>query len=436
MIKKISSVICILLITAGIFAGCGTKISYNSQTKNLKNFETSQKVVIIVLDGFSSRYLNYLDKNSNIYKLLSMSTYNLSSSTVYPSHTCTAHTTIMTGCYAEKHGIIGNVFYNAKTGSSDKNIYSDRIKTDTIFTIAKKNGLKTAIVSGKDDLAKLFEKDCDIKVSPGNYPEYVDKAPTLKDSDNNDEYFKYNMDTTKWDFDSLEKVLKEKSPNVVLVNIQSPDYVGHRFGPDSSQIKQVVKEIDDCIGDFYQFIYKNKIIDNTSVVITADHGMTSVSKAIPLNVLISNNFEKAAGVVDGRNGYIWLNGENQDKVVSFLKKQEGIDKIILKSSDEAKKLKIDNSACPDIILNSKPGYLFLPEDLLYKYKGMHGSLDETDMIVPVIWFGSGIPQNKNIVNSNIVDIMPVSCKLLNITANNVDGKVPDINDDINNKYFK
>lgn len=434
--KKICSFICLLLITIGIFAGCSAKTSNDAQTNSIKNFGTSKKVVIIVLDGFSSNYLNYLGKNSNIYKLLSKSTYNLSSSTVYPSHTCSAHTTIMTGCYPEKHNIIGNVFYNSKTSTSDKNIDPNRIKTATIFSVAKNEGMQTAIVSGKDNLVKLFEKDCDIKVSPKNYPEYIEKAPTIEDSDNNDEYFKYNIDTTKWVFNSLEKVLKEKSPDVVLVNIQSPDYIGHRFGPESDEIKQVINDLDKCIGQFNKFMIKNKLINETSIVITSDHGMTSVTKAIPLNVLVSNNFEKAAGLVDGRNAYIWLNGDDENKVVSFFEKQEGIDKIIIKNSDESKNLKIFNNDCPDIILNSKPDYLFIPEALLYKYKGMHGSLDETDTIVPIIWFGCGIPQNKNIENSSLLDLMPTACKLLNIETGKIDGKVPEINNSININYFR
>lgn len=423
--KKFCSLICCLTIIVGMLSGCSSN-AVESTAAEIKDFGNSQKAVIIVLDGFSSQYLDYLGKNSNLYKIAQKGTYNLEAKTIFPSHTCGAHASIMTGCYPDKHGIIGNEYYDTKDYVSVKNIQPERIQVETLFQIAKKNGKTTAFVSGKDNMLKLLNVGCDIGISNKNYPEYVEAPPQLNDSENNEEYYKYNQKTAEWVFEALKKVIKDKTPDVVLVNIQSVDYIGHRFGPQSNELKSAVKLIDNCIGDLYSFMNKQKLLSGTSVVITADHGMSQVSKAIPLNVLIKNNFKNAAAVVDGRNGYIWLNGDSQEEMVNLLKQQEGIDKIIIKGSEDAKALRIDNAACPDIVMNSKPDYLFIPEALLSKYKGMHGTLDDTDMLVPMLWFGSGIPVNRSLKDPELVDIAPIVCKLLGLKAGTFDGKVPEV----------
>lgn len=423
--KKLCSLICCLTLIVGMLSGCSSN-EVNSTAAELKDFGNSQKAVIIVLDGFSSEYLDYLGKSSNLYKIAQKGTYNLEAKTIFPSHTCGAHASILTGCYPDKHGIIGNEYFDMKDYVSSKNILPERIQVETLFQIAKKNGRTTAFVSGKDNMVKLLSAGCDIGISNKNYPEYVEAPPKSVDSENNEEYYKYNLETTKWVFKALKKVIEDKTPDIILVNIQAADYIGHRFGPQSKEVEETVKLIDKCVGDLYSYMKKQKLLANTSVVITADHGMSPVSKAIPLNVLIKNNFKNSAGVVDGRNGYIWLNGDSQDEMVKFLKEQEGIDKIIIKGSEDAKALRIDNAECPDIVLNSKSDYLFIPEELLSKYKGMHGTLDDTDMLIPMLWFGSGIPVNRSLIDPELVDITPVICKLMGFTAGTFDGKVPKV----------
>lgn len=433
--KKIFIYFSLFLVLTCLFSGCGSKETIVLEGNSLEEFGSSDKVVIIVLDGFASRYLDYLDQDSNLYNLLEYSTYNLDAKTIYPSHTCNAHASLMTGLYPDRHGVIGNVYYDQADYISQKNIHAERIEAKTLFEIAKENSRKTAIVSGKKNMLTLFKNGCDLQTTMIEHPDYIKKAPSSKDSQNNKEYFKYNLKTTTWVFNALQAVLSKDSPDVTLVNIHSADYIGHRFGPDSKEVEKIVKLIDKNIGELFSFMKKSKMLEDTSVMILADHGMSSVSKAIPLNVLLANNFNKAAGIVDGRNAYVWLNGENEAEVVSFLQKQNGVKKITSKGSIQAKDLKVDCERCPDLILDSKPGYLFIPEALLGKYQGMHGSTEDTDLSIPIICFGKGIPQKKQMKEAKIIDLVPIASQLMGFEGCEFDGRIPELVEAKEINYF-
>ena len=416
-----------LLLLVCLLAACGGgRPAIKMEDNGLDTFGSSERVVLIVLDGFASRYLDYLDEDSSLYQLLQYATYDLHGETIYPSHTCAAHTSLMTGTYPDRHGIIGNAYYDQDLRISQKYIYADQIQQKTLFEIAEEQGKKTAIVSGKKNMLTLFEKACDVQATMVDHPDYVSEAPQLEDSENNEQYYDYHMQITTWVFEALKSVLAEENPHLTLVNVQGADSIGHRFGADSAEVKQVVELIDEEIGKLFSFMKESDMFSDTAVMILADHGMSPVSKAIPINVLMNNNFDQASVVVDGRNAYIWLNGDDEATVTAFFEAEEGVARIISKGSPEAQTLKVDCERCPDLILDSEPGYLFIPEALLWMYKGMHGTTEETDMSIPVIIFGSGIPQHLEMDGAKIVDLAALTCKLMGLTADGFDGTVPQL----------
>lgn len=65
---------------------------------------------------------------------------------IYPTLTYPCHTTMMTGCYPDRHGIVNNELSNVKELSSDWNWFYDKVKVPSIFDRAKEKGLSTAAV--------------------------------------------------------------------------------------------------------------------------------------------------------------------------------------------------------------------------------------------------------------------------------------------------
>ena len=419
MIKKITRLVAIFACISLLLAGCGAPAQVST------NLGETQKCVILVLDGFSASYLKLLGTDSNFAKIAETGTCCLSAKSVFPSQTCTAHASIMTGVSPAVHGIIGNVSLG-EDGTSVKNIQPDMVEAPTLFEIAKSAGKKTAMVSGKDDLVTMFSSGCDVGVSNLRSLDYLTEAPVLEDKEDNDEYYQYNLELTDWVFDSLFTVLQTENPDLTLVNVQAADYIGHRFGPDSEEIQNVVKRIDQDLGKLYDAMKKAGMLENTTVVVTADHGMTASSKAIQLNALVAQNFEKASAVIDGRNGYIWLNGEDKDAVESYFQNCEGVSEVIEKGSDRAAELKVNADTEPDLILISEDGYEFLPEPMLYLYQGQHGSLSDSDITIPMVWFGSGIPAGAGLEDVSLLTIAPMVCQMMGLPAGNFEESVPQL----------
>ena len=389
-----------------------------------EKFGHADKCVIIILDGFSGNYLSRLGPDSSLARISEKGACCLAARSTYPTHTCTNHATIMTGVGAAKHGVVGNDRLGEDGMSSVKNIRPELIRVPTLFRIASAAGKKTAFVSGKDDMVALFAEGLDMGVSDKRPADYLPAAPEPADSGGNDEYFRRNMDLADWVFESLFTVLEKEAPDLTVVNIQSPDYIGHRFGPGSEEMAACIRAVDERLGELYRKMEKAGMLENTAVIVTADHGMTPSEKAIPLTALSFMNFPAAGAVIDGRNGYAWYGGEDREAVIRFYENLEGVRNVFERDSGEAAALNVNYEGGPDLFLETEPGYVFLPEPMIGLYHGQHGSRDDSDAVVPIICFGSGIPSGAGIEASDLRCIAPIVCRLMGLPSGGFDLGIP------------
>ena len=417
--KKIISLLTVLALAITLLAACGAPAEPAST-----ELGQSEKVVILVLDALSSSYLSQLGSNSNLAKIAKDGACVFDARCVYPSHTLTNHATIMTGVSSGVHSIIGNVRLAEDGVTTIKSKEPEMLKAETIFEMAKAQGLKTAVVSGKNNLVTMFSKDCDIGTSNVRPLDYLPQTVNLDDAADNKQYYEMNLELADWVFDSLYTVLETESPDLTLVNIQSTDYIGHRFGPNSDEMKTCLKRVDKALGNFYKKMQKSGMMENTTVIIVADHGMTESNQAINLNVLTMMKFPEAAAAIDGRTGYIWLNGTDEAEVIHYFAEMEGVAAIFSTDSEVAVSLGVATEDGPDLILESEPGYVFLPQPMIDEYHGQHGSSNDSDMIIPMIFVGGGIPAGAGIEPTDLRAIAPLVCKLLGIEGGNFEVSEP------------
>lgn len=417
--KKLISLLTALALFAVMFAGCGAPAE-----PACTELGESDKVVILVLDALSSSYLSQMGKNSNLAKIAKDGACVFDAKCVYPSHTLTNHATIMTGVSSGVHSIIGNVRLAEDGITTIKSREPEMLKAETIFELAKAQGLKTAVVSGKNNLVTLFSTDCDVGTSNIRPLDYLPETVNLEDAADNKEYYEMNLELADWVFESLYTVLEKESPDLTLVNVQSTDYIGHRFGPGSDEMKTCLKRVDKALGELYKKMDKSGMLENTTLIIVADHGMTESDKAINLNVLTMMKFPEAAAAIDGRTGYIWLNGTDEAEVISYFAEMEGVAAVFGGNSEVAKSLGVASEDGPDLILETEAGYVFLPQPMIDEYHGQHGSSDDSDMIIPMIMAGGGIPAGAGIEPTDLRAIAPLVCKLLGIEGGEFEIPVP------------
>jgi predicted AlkP superfamily pyrophosphatase or phosphodiesterase len=66
--------------------------------------------------------------------------------------------------------------------------------------------------------------------------------------------------------------------DLVLVNLKSPDYVGHAYGPASPEIKEALAELDRQVARALQILEKKAGAGGFVIAFSADHGMPGEPK--------------------------------------------------------------------------------------------------------------------------------------------------------------
>jgi predicted AlkP superfamily pyrophosphatase or phosphodiesterase len=217
-------------------------------------------LILISLDGTRPEYLKR-NATPHIQKIIDHGVmYSMVPS--FPSITFPNHYTLVTGRYPGNHGIVANHFYDHKL--NDSFLYTNPINnvdpkwwlSEPIWTTAMKNGLRAATYFW-----------------PGSEHPHDGKLPSI--------YKKFNNSVTA--SEKIHTALEwidlpvGKRPNIITLYFQDIDHIGHVFGPDSPELNQVLKMIDENIGVLYSGLEKRRLLGNTELVIVSDHGMRSTN---------------------------------------------------------------------------------------------------------------------------------------------------------------
>jgi len=101
--------------------------------------------------------------------------------------------------------------------------------------------------------------------------------------DDNETDWRQNIDTVmgwfaKEDFD------------FVTLYYGEPDNVGHTDGPETQARKKIIEQIDRTIGYLREAIDNAGLTDHLNVILTSDHGMTTIKKATEVNEIKLSNY--------------------------------------------------------------------------------------------------------------------------------------------------
>ncbi len=70
-----------------------------------------------------------------------------------------------------------------------------------------------------------------------------------------------------------EKLGQGAQPDVLSVSFSSVDYAGHKFGPYSQEVQDVVLRLDRQLEELFRYLDKKIGLANIDIVMTADHGV-------------------------------------------------------------------------------------------------------------------------------------------------------------------
>ena len=216
--------------------------------------------VIISLDGLRWDYLDAYD----VPFLNQMAREGVKAvmQPSFPSKTFPNHYTLATGLTPDHHGIIANTFWDREKGVefslSNKVTRADGkyYGGDPVWLTAKRQGVKTAAV---------FWVGSDVAVQ-GDHPTYW-----------------RDYQTQQLDFpgrvDEIIRLLsmpEKDRPHLVMAYFEEPDRSGHNYGPMNRMTRRAMEDLDLLLSKMWARIQLLPIADKVNLIITGDHGMTSV----------------------------------------------------------------------------------------------------------------------------------------------------------------
>lgn len=188
------------------------------------------------------------------------------------------HYSLATGMYQENHGVVHNEMYDPDTNETFR-------MTPLQQRDAKwwNNGSETGgpepiwITNEKDGVGALYKKRSGVYFWPGSNAEIHGTRPSRYMPD----YDETRPNKTRIDT-MLEWFSTDEHPiNLGLLYFDQPDNAGHDVGPDG--ILDTIVALDELIGYLLKEMGTHHLDGRLNLIITSDHGMTSIKGYISLD---------------------------------------------------------------------------------------------------------------------------------------------------------
>ena len=237
----------------------------------------------------------------------------------------------------------------------------------------------------------------------------------------------------------------------LALSFSSPDYIGHRFGPQSKEIEDTYLRLDQEIERLLNYLDKTYGKDQYLVFLTADHAVAEVathmiSENVPAGNLrtsvvgtellnyISSKYGEGDWIKNSSNGQFFLNHELilekalnledfENEIAGFLLKFEGIKEVYTGTAMRTREFTTGNAmrlqmgynhkASGDILMILEPAWLAGGD------RGTsHGTGYTYDTNIPMLFYGWNVPAGESSRHTSITDITPTLSMMLDIKLPN------------------
>ena len=218
-------------------------------------------VILISFDGMRAEYLRRLEL-PNFQRVMRSGVTSEGMIPVFPSKTFPNHFSIVTGLYSEKHGLVGNSFWdpqrNAGYGMADTTAVRDGswYRGEPIWSTAEKQGMVAASFFWVASEAAIAG------ARPTYYKNYDTRVPISLRVDS----------VLAW-----LALSDDKRPHMLTLYMSDVDNAGHRYGPLSAQLDTAASRVDAALGRLLDGLERLAFRDRIYLILVADHGMSESS---------------------------------------------------------------------------------------------------------------------------------------------------------------
>lgn len=248
-------------------------------------------VILVTIDGGAAFHLDNKELElPNIRELIAKGAWaDGGSETVFPSVTHPSHTTLITGVFPQKHGVLANdTVMNAAGDVLPGNSMprSKIILTKTIFDTAKQKGLTTAAFMWPETVEDpSIDYNLIDRAEPGaSERRLVRNAFTVELEKDRIPVNLFDRFRKEGNWSGMSDaitamaacdVIRKHKPNLLAIHLVNTDHEQHDRGPDSYIAKAELTKVDNYIGQMIAALKDAGIYDQTTFFIGADHGFAS-----------------------------------------------------------------------------------------------------------------------------------------------------------------
>lgn len=415
-------------------------------------------LVMISVDGLRPDYVTAAQghgvKAPNLRRFLTEGAYAEGVQGVVPTVTYPSHTTLVTGVWPAKHGILANTTFDPlQKNSQGWYWYAEDIHVPTLWDAAAQAGRTTASVqwpvtvgarvtwnipefwrASTPDDAKLLRAVSTpglleaAQTAIGDYIGGIDTSVAADQARG-----RYAV----W-------ILENKRPALLTLHLSTLDHMEHETGPFSRESVAVLEELDAIIGKIRE-VAERLAPRRTYIAVVSDHGFVKIDKQLNLFPVFR---DAKLFTVDTKNKITdwkampWVTGESAavvlkdpsdaatlEQVRTLLHKlaanpANGIDRIL-----EAEELH-ERGGYPvaSFFVSLKPGWRTgheLDQPVLSRVKtgGTHGALpDLPDLRASFFLIGPGVPAGRSLGLIDMRDVAPTLAHAAGLSMPTADGK--------------
>ncbi|XP_061099959.1 ectonucleotide pyrophosphatase/phosphodiesterase family member 5 [Conger conger] len=376
-----------------------------------------QRLLLVSFDGFRWDYVRRVPA-PNFRALLEEGVGVEQIESAYVTETFPDHYTLVTGLFAESHGVVANEMYDpdlnatfapGRPGSRDPRWWDG---AEPLWVTNQRAGHGSGAVMWPGS---------DVPIR-GTYPT---------------RYLPYNGSV---EFEERVRGLlgwfsrggeEEEQPPIRLGLLywEEPDLSGHAFGPDSPLMDDVIADVDAKLGFLREELRKAGLYERVNLVVTSDHGMAQMSpeRVVELDEYLS------------RDQYTWV---GKSPVVGILPREGRLEEVYHALAGAHPSLRVyrkeeiperfhyrHSGRIMPLVLAAEEGWTVVQNRSDGLMHGNHGYDNALPSMHPVfVARGPAFRQGYNKTWARSVDLYPLMCHILDLPPAPNNGSLANVRD--------
>ncbi|UYV60787.1 ENPP4 [Cordylochernes scorpioides] len=314
----------------------------------------------------------------------------------------------VTGLYEESHGIVGNKMWDPEFKAS---FSMSNIETrwwdggEPIWITAALQGKKSGVYfwPGSEVTIK--------NITATSTKPYNSSIPFAERAEQVIQWLKQDYD-------------------LVMTYYHEPDKTGHSYGPDSKEVEQAVKMVDQNLGMLIERLKEEKLLSKVDMLVVSDHGMAKViyDKEHVLDLSEHDVLKDIERVVEEGVIFSFYPKPGRKKAVLAKLRAINFNMTVYRKEDIPEHFHYKkNRRVPPIVILPDEGYLvyqIFNATWMKGVKGEHGYSNDLVSMNPIFFArGPNFKRQFTMPRFETVNIYPMVCQILGLTPAPNNGSV-------------